>query len=113
MRIWDIVDRIDPDTPIVVDTKTNMHRLRGIASSAAHCVFAVGLVVASAGTFAVKRPAYGSHCTQKVQVQMSAEELMSPEIASTLSAMRQHRFEADVANQEPEDEEPIGYSYPK
>jgi hypothetical protein len=112
VRIWDIVDRIDPGTTIVVETKPNKHRLRGIASSAAHCVFAVGLVVASAGTFDVKRPACGSNYTPNLRVQVLGEEFMSLEVAETLSAMRQHRFDADVANQEPEDEEPIGYSYP-
>jgi hypothetical protein len=112
MRIWDIVDSIDPGTPIVVECKTTKRPLRGFASSAAQFVFVVGLVVGSAGAFAVTRPSYGSNHSQKAQVQASAEGFMSPEIAATLSAMRQVRFEADLANQEPEDEEPFGYSYP-
>jgi hypothetical protein len=112
MRIWDIVDELDPSTPIVVETKTKKRPLGGFASSAAQCVFAVTLAVASAGAFAVARPSYGSNYNQIVKVQVPAEEFMSPEIAATLSAMRQFKFGADVANQEPEDEEPIGYSYP-
>ena len=112
MRIWYIVDKVDPGTPIVVETKANKQPLRGIASSAAHCVFAGSLVVASTGTFAVTRIANNSNYANTAPVQLSAEKFMSPEIAATLSAMRQHNFGADVANQEPEDEEPIGYSYP-
>jgi len=112
IRIWDIVDKVDPGTPIVVERPTNRRPLTGFASSAAQIVFAVSLAVAASVPFVVKRPAYHSNFPARAQAHASAEDVMTPEIAGTLAAMRTYSIEADVANLEPEDEEPIGYSYP-
>jgi hypothetical protein len=108
MRIWDIVDSIYPGVPIV-ETRKISRRAQGVTSSAAQWVFAASLVIACASTFTVTRPC-DSNYTQGVKV--AADSFMTHEVAATLSAMRDSRFDAGVADLEPENEEPIGYSYP-
>jgi hypothetical protein len=108
MRVWDIVDNIYPGVPII-ETYKNRRREQGIACSAAHWFFAASLVIAGAGTFTVTRPCESNYI-QRVEV--AAEPFMTREVAATLLAMRDSRFDAGVADLEPENEEPIGYSYP-
>jgi len=67
MRIWDIVDEIYPEVEFV-GTQQGAPRWSGIISSAVNCAFAVGLVVASSGTFAANRQGYVSDHRAKIQV---------------------------------------------
>jgi hypothetical protein len=67
MRIWDVVDLVSPGIQIT-EIHKNEQRWRGIMSSVAQGVFAVGLVVASSAILSFRQKCEISGSDSNVQV---------------------------------------------
>ena len=94
MRIWDIVDQVDPGVRITETAAPRRHSTRFV-SSAVQVAFAVGVIVATSGSFIASRQHHASEISPKVRIITSLEpgaEAATPMRAQRVSAVADTQF---------------------